>query len=382
MRFIRTVHSAFRILTTAGAVGALVAVAGVTPALAVTSQPRPTPSFNGAVFAVAYRGDTVYVGGSFSGVSAGGRFVARQRLAAFNARTGALLGWHPAASGTVKALAVSGNAVFAAGDFSTVSGARRDGLARLDATTGAVGSFSHSLSGEAAVLAVGSGRLYVGGHFGRVDGAPRGNVAAFSLASGALDGGWKPNADNRVDALATYGARVYLGGSFHKISGVTGAVRIASVNASSGAVVRSFLPKAPADVFGLAVDPRGVYAATGGAGGRAVAYTVAGKVRWAHLFNGDLHGITTLGGVTYVGGHFDTACRNVSTISQLGCVGGAVSRVKLAALDSGGRLTGWDPKANGIVGVRAMAAIGGQIAAVGEFTTIGGSNRQRYASFG
>jgi hypothetical protein len=383
MRYIRSVHRVIRVLGAVGAVGAVVA-SGVTPALAVSARPQSTPSFNGTVYAIAYRGDTVYVGGSFTSVTTRGKVVARQRLAAFNARTGVLLNWRPAANGTVKALAVSGGAVYAAGKFGTVSGVRRDSVARIDAVSGAVGSFSHSVSGEAVALAVGSGRLYLGGRFNAVDGSSRGNLAAFSLSSGALDGGWRPRADNRVDSLATYGARVYLGGTFHKVNGRNGSMRLTAVTASGGVLVLGFRPQPPAVVFALAVDPKGVYAATGGAGGRAIAYTTAGKVRWVHLFNGDAQAITTLSGITYVGGHFDTACKMPSTIKQLGCINGTVSRVKLAALDGRGQLTSWNPRANGVVGVRALATSGPrrQVAAGGEFTKIGGSNRERYASFG
>ena len=383
MRSAFSFRHAVRVLAAAGIAGALVAVAAATPAAAVSSRARPAPSFNGTVYAIAYRGDTVYVGGSFTAVSVRGRTVARKRLAAFSARTGALLNWKPTVNGTVKSLAVAGTGVYAAGTFGTVSGVRRDAVVRLDATSGRVSRFAHSVTGEAITLAVGNGRLYLGGQFRAVDGSPRGNLAAFSLSNGSLDRAWKPKADDRVETLATYGKRVYLGGGFHRVNGVRAAGRLAAVTATGGVLVRGFLPKPPAKVFGLAVDLRGVYAATGGAGGRAVAYTTAGRVRWTHLFNGDAHGITTLGGTTYVGGHFDTACRAPSTIRQLGCVNGSVSRVKLAALDGRGRLTSWNPRANGVVGVRILVTNRArhEIGAGGEFTAVGGARRERYASF-
>ena len=90
----------------------------------------------------------------------------------------------------------------------------------------------------------------------------------------------------------------------------------------------------------VAADSRGVYTATGGPGGRAIGYSSSGDVRWTHLFDGDVHTIAVLGGVAYVGGHFDRACRRASTVRQLGCTGGYTARVKLAALDGRGRLTG------------------------------------------
>ncbi|MFB9359624.1 PQQ-binding-like beta-propeller repeat protein [Actinoplanes nipponensis] len=359
-------------------------VAAPAPAAAVRPRTQATPSFNGTVWAIAFRGDVVYVGGSFTAVTFRGRSFPRRRLAALDARTGAVLRWQPAADGTVRALAVAGSAVYAAGDFDTISGQRRGAIARIDASSGRPAGFAHRIAGRATTLAIGNGRVYVGGRFATVDGTARRNLAAFSHTTGALDRSWRPSAGGQVNALAATRGRVYLGGEFRRVNGARSADRLAAVGASTGALVRGFRAQAPATVLDVAVDARGVYTATGGMGGRAVGYTASGAVRWTHLFDGDVHTIAVMGGIAYVGGHFDRACRRTSTVRQLGCPAGYASRVKLAALDGRGRLTGWNPRANGTVGTHVLTTHPARhrIAAGGAFTRIGGAGRERFALFG
>ncbi|GGQ68932.1 hypothetical protein [Couchioplanes azureus] len=380
MRFI---HFARRALLTIAAAATVAAATGTAPAHAVSASPDKAPLFNGSVYAIAYRGGTVYVGGSFTGVAWGGRNYARARLAAFDASSGALLNWSPAANGTVRALAVNGSSVYAGGSFTSISGRSRDNLARIDAVSGAVGTFAHRVTGAPYALAVGNGRLYAGGSFTAVDGHTRRNAAAFSLTSGGLDGSWRPSADDAVHALAVTSGRVYLGGSFHQVGGVSGTLRIAAVSPAGGAVDRGFRPSANAQVNSITVDSTGVYAATGGQGGRVLAYTTGGAVRWQRVFDGDVTAVASLGGTIYVGGHFDRACTTPRNGAQGACSDGSVSRVKLAAVTTRGALTGWAPQANGVIGVRTLAVDRNRaaIGAGGDFTTIGGQNRKRYASF-
>jgi hypothetical protein len=366
------------------AIGALL-VGGAASAATVQKSPVRAPQFDGTVYATAYRGDTVYVGGSFANAIVDGRSHPRGRLAAFDARTGALLDWAPAADATVRALATDGNSVYAAGDFARISNVKRDSLARLDATTGAVDAFSHAVTGSPVALGVGSGRLYVGGRFSAIGSARRANLAAFSLATGALDARWAPTTDDAVEALAVGPGRVYLAGSFHKTDDVANSLRLTAVDPVNGALDRGFLPRPAALVLAVAVGSDGtVYAGMGGQGGRAVAYTPGGKVRWTRVFDGDVQAVAALGTVAYVGGHFDRACKTPKNGSQGACSDGSTARVKLAAVDDSGRLLDWAPQANGVVGVRSLAVNQSlqQVTAGGEFTTVGGLSRKRLAVFG
>ncbi len=351
---------------------------------AVSPQARSTtPTFNGGVYAIAHRGATVYVGGSFTTATAGGRTYGRERLAAFDSRTGKLLDWAPSADGVVRALAATDDSVYAAGDFHRMSGEKRDSLARLHPTSGALRSFRQTLTGTAYSLAAGNGRLYLGGSFTEVTGRKRLNLAAFSLATGVVDERWRPVADDTVHALAFTGSRVFAGGGFHIVNGVKGTLRLAVLNATSGAADPTFLPKVPAEVRAIATDPSGVQVATAGVGGRAIAFSTSGAMRWQRVFDGDAAAIVTTGGITYVGGHFDNACTTERNGLKGGCVDGSRPRLKMAAVTSTGQLTGWAPSANGVIGVRVLSVnhVAGTIEAGGDFTMINGQDRRRFAAF-
>ncbi|GAA2596868.1 hypothetical protein GCM10010435_90140 [Winogradskya consettensis] len=380
MRFIRFVRSFVltALLTTALVVGT------TAPALAVSPVPQKAPLFNGSVYAIAHRGSTIYVGGSFTRLTWGGTTYPRNRLAALDAVSGRVLSWAPSANGLVRALAVDRTSVYAGGDFSTVSGHRRDNLARLDATSGRVDALAHTVTGAPYALATGNGRLYAAGSFSAIDGTPRRNLAAFSLATGRLDPTWHPAADAAVHAVVVHGSRVFAGGAFHRVGGVA-MLRLAGLDATTGSVTGTFRPQPPARVNAITVDPTGqVYAATGGTGGRALAYGAGGTLRWQRAFDGDASAIAALDNTIYVGGHFDRACTTTGINPRGACVGGAIPRVKLAAFSPTGTLTAWSPQANGVIGVRALTADPARhtLSAVGDFTRVAGHTHKRYALFG
>ncbi len=126
---------------------------------------------------------------------------------------------------------------------------------------------------------------------------------------------------------------------------------------SSGAVDTGFRPAPEVVAHSIAIGDLGVYTALGGQGGTVGAYGFYGGIRWTLTMDGDPQAITVLGGIVYIGGHFDNVCRSTRTGDRGACIDGNGRRVKLAAADEdGGALLGWTANGNGSSGVHAMAS--------------------------
>lgn len=366
--------------------GALTGVGNAATAT-VSAVPRAGVGFDATVRAVAYSGNTIYVGGDFGTAVNGTTRTARGYVAAVDADTGAVTGWAPDVDGPVTALAVAGGSVYLGGQFTHVGGAAHRHIAKVSATSGAVDNgFAHTVASPPMSLATGAGRLYVVGAFASVDGQPRSRAAAFSLSSGALDSGFAPTPDDTVRSVAVAGDRVYLGGSFHQVDGSADHQRLAAVSATTGALVPGFAATVPYAVHDVTVSGTTVYAALAGPGGRIVSYTPGGSASWSLTTDGDVYDLAVLGGAVYAAGHFDDACTTSRVADAHGtCLDGKVRRQKLLAADTSGRLLPWAPQANGVIGVIVLAASQSRhaIAVGGTFTTFGTNTaRARFAQFG
>ncbi len=180
--------------------------------------------------------NTVFVGGKFANVQqgSGAPLESQSYLAAFDASTGAWRsGFRPTFNGTVWDLALVGDRLFVAGQFTNVDGvANTAGLVALNATTGAVDTTwqaSLAITGTnarpyARALDVEGTWLYVGGNFtsittnGTVRAVPR--MGRVRVSDGLADTAYRPDIDGTVyDVDADSTGRVYIAGDFYNVNG-------------------------------------------------------------------------------------------------------------------------------------------------------------------
>ncbi|WP_131106019.1 PKD domain-containing protein [Ornithinimicrobium sufpigmenti] len=180
-------------------------------------------------------------------------------------------------------------------------------------------------------------RVYVTGEFthARPAGAnpgqnqtPRSNILAYNLHTGVLISNWAPslNAQGMAITASADGSRIYVGGDFSQVSGVSRS-RIVALDAQTGAVIQSFNPAANTRVASLAV-----------------------------------HGNTL-----YVGGHF-------STVS-------GQSRSRLAAVNATtGALLPWAPSADREIVTMTVHPDSGRVIVGGSFSTVNGVSQRGMTS--
>jgi LPXTG-site transpeptidase (sortase) family protein len=349
-------------------------LAGPSPARAGSDTPLPNmPTANAEVLAIAPDGaGGVYIGGAFTTLTpAGGAAVTRNRIAHIHA-DGSISAWNPNASDDVYALAVSGNTVYAGGEFTTIGASTRNYIAALDATTGNATTWDPNANNFVYALAVSGNTVYAGGYFTNIGGATRNRIAALDATTGIATA-WNPNTNARVRALAVSGNTVYAGGEFTTIGGLARS-RIAALDATTG-LATTWNPNPDSFIDPLAVSGNTVYAGgeftTIGASTRnyivALDATTGNATAWNPNTNAPVYALAVSGNTVYAGGFYST-------------IGGA-TRNRIAALDATtGLATTWNPDMSGGA-VWVLALSGNTLYAGGTFTTVGGVSRPYFAAF-
>jgi hypothetical protein len=319
------------------------------------------------VAALALTDSTLYVGGAFRRVE-----VLRPCLAALDATLGIPTPWAPKLGGRkVNALLVWESRVFVGGEFYAFSGVPRANLAALDADTGVLMDFYAPANGEVRALALDGYTLYAAGTFTRI-GYPyqaRNHIAAL-FAYGGTPYGWDANADGEVDALSSDGTTLHAGGLFTRIGGQARR-SIAALDLATG-VATGWAPEANGRVACLVTSGRticagGDFDSIGGRPRRSVAALDSATgiaTSWDPGADGTVDAMVVGEGVVIAGGAFHTF--------------GGQSRSWLAAVDPvTARPVEWSPEADGEV--RALALTDSMVFVGGLFRFMGGASHRGIA---
>ncbi|MEU5145860.1 DNRLRE domain-containing protein [Streptomyces yangpuensis] len=379
--------------------------AAITPPVAFTADALSTWQPNGVVWALAEAGGQVFAGGTFSTVRppAGGSGSERQAVnfVALDAATGAPTSCElsfTVASGTatVRALALSPDksTLYAGGYFGAVNGTAVSSLVAVDVASCTVKTaFRPAFAATVRALAVTGDTVYAGGDFLTVAGQPRGRFAAV----GATDGALKPftaDADEpgRAVEVTPDGQNVVLGGDFFTVNGAN-THALAVVDASSGALTKAYpgFIETNSVVKDIATDDTGFYTANEGTGGGVFDGRIALDLpgfgqRWRDTCLGATQAVLPYRQVLYSASH-------AHDCSSVGEFPDGQRHHLLAQPTTGTGKLGWAPDTNDGIG----EGIGPRVMTVGskngveylwvggEFTTVNGAAQQsltRFASTG
>lgn len=294
--------------------------------------------------------------------------------------------------GNVAALAPDGSGgYYIGGRFSKVGGVVRHNLAHVRANGTVDLAFDPGARKipdpwreervDALVLSPDRGILYVGGRFNVIGGKARKDLAALDVATGHATA-WTANADGRIKALAMSpdGATIYVGGFYYRLGGAW-RDGLAALETSTGHAT-GWDPDTGGIVDALAVSEDGSTVYVGGhlrviggkerSGAAALDSATGGATDWDPNATGGRWGWTGVsalavrGSTVYLAGDFHAV--------------GGETRHYIAAVDTSGRPTDWDPDADSEVEALAVSPDGSTVYAGGHFVVIGGGSRRRLAA--
>jgi hypothetical protein len=323
------------------------------------------------VYALTLSGNDVYAGGNFT--TAGGSaayYIAKWNGSSWTALGSGMNDW-------VYALTVSGSDVYAGGGFTTAGGSTANYIAKWNGTSWtALGSGMRddtSIYPSVNALAVSGSDVYAGGGFTTAGGSPANYIAKWNGSS------WTPlgsGMDGPVLALAVTGSDLYAGGWFGTAGGST-ANGIAKWNGSGWTALGSGMGMDGDYPYVSALAVSGGELFAGGyftmAGGSAANYIAKWDgSSWTSLgsgitgppgdpyYGGYVNALVVSGGELYAGGAFTTAGGNAAN--------------NIAKWDA----SSWTALGSGLGGgsypyVSALARSGSDVYAGGDFTTAGGS---------
>ena len=183
------------------------------------------PGINGVVSALAMEGVSLYVGGSYTSING----ISRQHLALLNTALDplrpVLLAWEVRANDAVNRLVPGSGQVYAAGFFTALDNGSTGSQPRnhFGTMTGGAGIPSWPAQPDLFVqsMATSADAVYVAGNFTSIGGIARKGLAAISM-NGVLDGNFHPEVTGpsaSTSAIAVANGKIYVGGEFTSIGG-------------------------------------------------------------------------------------------------------------------------------------------------------------------
>lgn len=277
---------------------------------------------------------------------------------------------------------VTNGAVYSAVTYGGNTGYSTGAAAALSTASGLLDTLFPKVIGTVnVVVADGTDAWYIGGNFTSVGGIARNNIARIN-ADKSVDLDWDPDADGEIHTMMLVGTTLVVGGEFTHIGGIARNRMAALVTTQNSDFVTLWNPDVDNTVLAMALFDTTLY--IGGeftqVGGQARNYIAAVEANiddqnntiindWNPGADGFVRSleVSADGRNVYAGGDFTS-------------IGGS-SRNRIAGLDAGtntNNATVWNPNADG--SVYSLVKSGSILYVGGDFGSIGGKNRNRIAA--
>ncbi|HYK47121.1 MAG TPA: hypothetical protein VEV83_18220, partial [Parafilimonas sp.] len=327
-------------------------------------------SANSYTYKITTRGDSIFLGGSFTRLG-----LKTDYLGSITEGANAASQTMPNANGQIRCIIPDGSGGwYVGGSFSQIGGINKSNVAHINSSKSVDAGFTAAVNGAVYALAKDGTRLYIGGGFSSVNSTPRNYLAAVNASTGAIVAGWDPSANNYVYKLALKDTTVIAVGAFTNIKGYN-AYRFAALNKTDGSSIGGFVGY-DNQVNSVALGPSDSLL-TGGYYTHAGYYSLySAKVTTSNVkpdpkfpaTNGQIYAVVKDGsGNYYVGGSFNQI--------------GGVNQAYIAKLNSNFQLiTAWAPQVNGAV--RSIILNGSTVYIGGQFTQTNTVTRQYMSALG
>lgn len=338
---------------------------------------------NDAVNRIKVSGTNVYVGGLFTQADD----IVVNHVGVWNGSDWSGLGQAGRVNGVggivtaVRAIASSGNDVYAGGIFTGVGKIRANRIARFDGTNwyplgGGIRGTNNSFTTGTAVNAIATeaNMVYAGGIFTNAGGVSANNIARWNGTSWSALGSGIPGV---VSAIAVRGSDVFVGGTFTMNTAGGTAFNIVRWDGNSWWPLPGSFVGTVGNFFVNAIAVQGNHIVVGGSfrtanfspNSQSTNIALHNGVEWLPMgggVNSNVNAIVVRGPDVFVGGRFNLA--------------GGVPAGRIARWDG----SAWSALGSGIVGpgnlsVFGLADAGGNIYAGGNFTNAGGLTVTRIA---